>query len=148
MPNELEEYFTAETLTADAELGLDDINSDTSACPYLLAARKMGKAAEDAVAVEDSAAGVGSSSNAGAGMIVGYTGASHIGEEAADDHALNLLAGTRADNGKGADIVISDMKDLPTLVVFFAIEREAGRSAPFTFPSELLESMQQYWIKS
>eukprot|EP00959_Pyramimonas_sp_CCMP1952_P421479 8829787-Pyramimonas_sp.AAC.1 len=70
-------------------------------------------APENAVAVEDSASGVGSASNAGVGLIVGYVGASHIGDDVTDSHARMLMEGTRADNGVGAHIVISDMLELP-----------------------------------
>jgi hypothetical protein len=43
--------------------------------------------------------------------------------------------------------VISDMLELPKIVAFFAMERAAGRSAPFTFPEDLLASISgKYWV--
>ena len=70
------------------------------------------------VAVEDSASGVGSAANAKLGLIVGYVGASHIADK--EGHAKMLLAGKRSDDGRGADVVIEDMADLPPLVAAFA----------------------------
>lgn len=101
----------------------------------------------DSVAVEDSASGVGSASNADIGFIVGYVGGSHISDEVTNSHAQMLMQGTRADNGRGAEIVISDMRDLATLTAFFAMERMNGRSRPFVFPQELLDSLKsQCWL--
>jgi len=65
---------------------------------------------------------------------VGYVGASHIPEFKKDTHAEMLMAGGRAENGKGAEIVISDMTDLLKVIEFFAGEKTAGKSAPFDFP--------------
>ena len=51
--------------------------------------------------------------------------------------------------GIGADIVITDMNDLATLVGFFAAERAAGNSKPFTFPEALLASLSsKYYLKA
>jgi hypothetical protein len=61
--------------------------------------------------------GVGSAANAGVGLIVGYVGASHVPPESKEKHAKLLMAGTRADNGQGAAVVIEDMHDLMPLVV-------------------------------
>lgn len=96
----------------------------------------MGQAPENAVAVEDSASGVGSASNANVGFIVGYVGGTHVADELKESHARMLMRGERATSGRGAEIVISDMKDLSTLVAFFAMQRKAGKSAPFDFPLE------------
>lgn len=65
---------------------------------------------------------------------MGYVGASHIPDFKMDTHAEMLMAGGRAENGKGAEIVISDMTDLPKIIDFFAGEKTAGKSAPFEFP--------------
>lgn len=69
------------------------------------------------------------------GLTVGYVGASHIPDYKEDTHAEMLMAGGRAENGKGAEIVISDMTDLIKIIEFFAGEKTAGKSAPFEFPS-------------
>lgn len=65
---------------------------------------------------------------------MGYVGATHIPDFKMDTHAEMLMAGGRADNGKGAEIVISDMTDLLKIIDFFAGEKTAGKSAPFEFP--------------
>ena len=66
---------------------------------------------------------------------MGYVGASHIPEFKKDTHAEMLMAGGRAENGKGAEIVISDMTDLLKVIEFFAGEKTAGKAAPFDFPA-------------
>lgn len=86
---------------------------------YLKAAAAEGIPVESCVAVEDSVSGVGSAANAEIGLIVGYVGASHISTDAQDAHADSLLQGGKSDNGVGADIVIRDMQDLPTIMNFF-----------------------------
>lgn len=144
----LEEFFPPEKIHS-GESDFDPPKFKPDPAVYLLAASSEGVAPEEAVAVEDSASGVGSASNAGIGMIVGYTGASHIEDEVADSHAQMLIEGTRADNGIGADIVVTDMNDLTALVGFFAAERAAGRSKPFTFPEALLASLgSKYYLKA
>ena len=52
-------------------------------------------------------------------LIVGYVGASHISPDAQDAHAESLLRGSKSRNGVGADIVIRDMEDLPTIINYF-----------------------------
>jgi len=69
------------------------------------------------VAVEDSASGVGSAANAKIGLIVGYVGASHITDK--DGHARMLMRGERSEDGRGADVVLADMADLPAVVAAF-----------------------------
>ena len=67
--------------------------------------------------------------NAKLGLIVGYVGASHIADK--EGHAKMLLAGKRSDDGRGADVVIEDMADLPPLVAAFAaggVERAKGHA--------------------
>ncbi|KAG5191611.1 Haloacid dehalogenase-like hydrolase [Tribonema minus] len=110
---------------------------------YLKAAKSEGKPPHDCVAVEDSGSGVGSAANAGVGMIVGYVGASHIREDKKDSHAKMLMSGDRSKDGRGADIVISNMRDLPKVIAFFKDQRGAGKSAPFTFPEDLLASLEK-----
>jgi beta-phosphoglucomutase-like phosphatase (HAD superfamily) len=87
---------------------------------YIRAAGSVGRLPSQCVAVEDSASGVGSASNAGIGLIVGYVGAGHIAPELREAHAHMLMAGERAQNKRGADIVISNMEDLPQVVDEFA----------------------------
>lgn len=65
---------------------------------------------------------------------MGYVGASHIPDFKKDTHAEMLMSGKKADNGKGAEIVISKMADLPKIIDFFAGERMEDKSAPFDFP--------------
>lgn len=117
---------------------------------YLLAAERAGAMIEDCVAVEDSASGVGSASNAGIGLLVGYVGASHIAEELKESHARMLMAGERADNGRGADIVVREFGDLVPLVDFFRAERAAGKARPFDFsapnPGVLDKLNGDYWL--
>ncbi|CAN0188945.1 unnamed protein product, partial [Ectocarpus sp. 8 AP-2014] len=116
---------------------------------YLKAAETEGKEPVNCIAVEDSGSGVGSASNAGVGLTVGYVGASHIPDYKKDTHAEMLMSGGRAENGKGAEIVISDMTDLPKVIEFFAGEKIAGKSAPFDFPEELISSLKQpVWVHS
>merc|ERR1712187_56159 len=59
---------------------------------YIRAAGSVGRLPSDCVAVEDSASGVGSASNAGIGLIVGYVGAGHIAPELHEAHAHMLMA--------------------------------------------------------
>lgn len=61
-------------------------------------------------------AGVGSASNSGIGMVVGYVGASHVADDVRNSHAEMLMEGAKADSGIGADIVIEDFTDLTHLV--------------------------------
>eukprot|EP00931_Biecheleriopsis_adriatica_P064844 TRINITY_DN3952_c0_g1_i1.p1 TRINITY_DN3952_c0_g1~~TRINITY_DN3952_c0_g1_i1.p1 ORF type:complete len:954 (+),score=166.17 TRINITY_DN3952_c0_g1_i1:63-2924(+) len=93
---------------------------------YLKAAQSVSMKPEDCVAVEDSASGVGSAANAGIGFIVGYVGGSHIPAELKEQHAQMLMAGERSKSGRGADIVISHMFDLPLVVQLFQQRRESG----------------------
>jgi len=114
---------------------------------YLLAAESEAAKIEDCIAVEDSASGVGSASNAGVGMIVGYVGASHIKEAVIDSHAKMLMDGTKADNGIGADIVIEDFSDLLTLVSLFQEMDRARRPVPI--PDEVVKSLKgRHWLRA
>merc|ERR1712187_383981 len=72
------------------------------------------------VCVDAAGMRVGSASNAGIGLIVGYVGAGHIAPELQKAHAQMLMAGEKAQNKRGADIVISQMQDLPQIVDQFA----------------------------
>jgi beta-phosphoglucomutase-like phosphatase (HAD superfamily) len=87
---------------------------------YLRAASSVGRHPSECIAVEDSASGVGSASNAGIGLIVGYVGGAHIQPALRDAHARMLMAGEKAQNKRGADIVITHMHDLPRVVDSFA----------------------------
>lgn len=93
---------------------------------YLRAAHSVGRDPGACIAVEDSASGIGSAANAGIGLIVGYVGASHIAPEMKESHARSILKGSRSENGRGADIVISDMRDLPKVAAYFAEQVSSG----------------------
>lgn len=93
---------------------------------YQKAAQSVDVKPANCVAVEDSASGVGSAANAGIGFIVGYTGGSHIASEEKESHARMLMAGTRSRDGRGADVVISHMFDLPLIVQHFQQSHKAG----------------------
>jgi len=95
---------------------------------YLKAAQSIDVAPAHCVAVEDSASGVGSAANAGIGFIVGFVGGSHIAAEKKEAHARMLMDGARSKDGRGADIVITHMFDLPLLVQHFQEQRKAGES--------------------
>ncbi|CAM9563813.1 unnamed protein product [Heterosigma akashiwo] len=88
--------------------------------------RKEGQVPSMCIAVEDSASGVGSASNAKMGLIVGYVGSSHIPAEKKASHAAELIAGTRAEDGRGADLVVHDFADLLPIVAAFQASRDAG----------------------
>lgn len=111
---------------------------------YLKAAKSENMDPVNCIAVEDSGSGVGSAANAGVGFIVGYVGASHIHGDKKDAHAKMLMSGDRSKNGVGADIVISDMRDLFSLVSFFREQRAKGLSrGQLEFPEALLSGLQQ-----
>ena len=96
------------------------------------------------VAVEDSGSGVGSASNAGMGMIVGYVGATHIPAENKESHAQMLLEGAKAKDGRGAEIVITDFTDLLPLVEAF----DARRPGVHWFTKDLLATLKgPYYLK-
>jgi len=86
---------------------------------YLKAAAAENMPPSSCIAVEDSASGVGSAANAKIGLIVGYVGASHIPMENKESHAELLLEGSKSKDGRGAELVISDMRDLPAIVEAF-----------------------------
>ncbi|EEH54256.1 uncharacterized protein MICPUCDRAFT_48208 [Micromonas pusilla CCMP1545] len=86
---------------------------------YLKAAAAEEVGVEACIAVEDSLSGVGSAADAGVALIVGYVGGGHITAEALDGYAEALLAGGKSKNGRGADVVIRDMEDLPSVVNTF-----------------------------
>eukprot|EP00904_Undaria_pinnatifida_P009541 jgi/Undpi1/5717/HiC_scaffold_2.g00991.m1 len=142
----LDEYFPPDKVHS-GESDFDPPRFKPNPSVYLKAAETEGKEPVNCIAVEDSGSGVGSASNAGVGLTVGYVGASHIPEYKKDTHAEMLMAGGRAENGKGAEIVISDMKDLLKIIDFFAGEKTAGKTAPFDFPTDMVASMQQpVWV--
>lgn len=119
---------------------------------YLLAAEKANAMPLNCIAVEDSTSGVGSAANAGLGLIVGYVGGSHITEEMEDAHARSLMAGDRSKNGRGADIVIRDMRDLLRIAHFFKTEVVGTREevAGIEFPEKsLLNGMtDKFWVNA
>eukprot|EP00616_Rhizochromulina_sp_CCMP1243_P018101 CAMPEP_0118974312 /NCGR_PEP_ID=MMETSP1173-20130426/11181_1 /TAXON_ID=1034831 /ORGANISM="Rhizochromulina marina cf, Strain CCMP1243" /LENGTH=617 /DNA_ID=CAMNT_0006924029 /DNA_START=84 /DNA_END=1937 /DNA_ORIENTATION=+ len=118
---------------------------------YLRAAQGEDREPGACVAVEDSASGVGSAANAGIGLIVGYVGASHIPAEKKADHARMLQLGTRSENKRGADIVISQFEDLLPLVDHFnhLVESPGGGgpgASKIQFPAEVLGKLSGvYW---
>eukprot|EP00617_Octactis_speculum_P018378 CAMPEP_0185770496 /NCGR_PEP_ID=MMETSP1174-20130828/59401_1 /TAXON_ID=35687 /ORGANISM="Dictyocha speculum, Strain CCMP1381" /LENGTH=347 /DNA_ID=CAMNT_0028455941 /DNA_START=85 /DNA_END=1128 /DNA_ORIENTATION=+ len=93
---------------------------------YFRAAEWVGIDPANCIAVEDSASGVGSASNADIALIVGYVGASHIAPSAKESHAKMLMSGTRADSGRGATFVLEDMRDLPSVVAAFRESKCSG----------------------
>merc|ERR1712187_503867 len=93
---------------------------------YIRAASSVCRLPSECVAVEDSASGVGSASNAGIGLIVGYVGAGHIAPDMQKSHAHMLMAGEKAHNKRGADIVISHMRDLTKIIDYFAKQQVAS----------------------
>lgn len=81
---------------------------------------------------------------------MGYVGGSHIPDFKKDTHAEMLMSGDRAKNGKGAEIVISDMSDLPKVIDFFGGQKTDGKSTPFDFPevSRRRRSRRCVWGRS
>lgn len=133
------DYFPPEAIHS-GESDFDPPRFKPDPSVYELAAEKTGVATANAVAVEDSTSGVGSAANAKIGMIVGYVGGSHIAEGSKDDHAATLMAGGRSEDGRGADIVVSDMLDLVPLVDYFAM-LPCPKPAPMRFPKVLVENL-------
>jgi beta-phosphoglucomutase-like phosphatase (HAD superfamily) len=115
---------------------------------YLLAAEKTAALPANSVAVEDSTSGVGSAANAKMGLIVGYVGGSHISDENEDGHAGTLMAGERSDDGRGADIVVRDMRDLvPVVEHFKSVVGSGEKEGPVKFPRALLDGLvDKYWV--
>ena len=149
-----QEYFPPEKIHS-GESDFDPPRFKPDPSVYLLAAEKTNAKPENCIAVEDSTSGVGSAANAGLGMIVGYVGGSHISQEMEDGHAGTLMAGGRSENGRGADIVIRDMKDLVRLTHFFKTEVVTGDNppgsegaTPIMFPRKsLLNGMtDKFWV--
>ena len=101
--------------------------------------------------VEDSASGVGSAANAGCGLIVGYVGATHIPAERKDSHAKMLMEGKRADDGRGAEVVISEFQDLLPIVAHFNACYQASEAAAgfLPLPESLTQSFKgPFWVRS
>jgi HAD superfamily hydrolase (TIGR01509 family) len=113
-----EEYFPPSAIHS-GESDFDPPRFKPDPSVYLLAAKETGALPSRCVAVEDSTSGVGSAANAKVGVIVGYVGGSHVALDAKDAHAATLMSGVKADDGRGADIVISDFTDLLPLVEHF-----------------------------
>ena len=86
---------------------------------YLKAAAAEGCDVASCIAVEDSVSGIGSAANAKIGLIVGYVGGSHVAKDLESAQARSLLEGKKSDDGRGADVVIRDMEDLPVIVNYF-----------------------------
>lgn len=118
-------YFPADKVWS-GESDFDPPRFKPDPAVYLLAAEKEGQVPSMCIAVEDSASGVGSASNAKMGLIVGYVGSSHIPAEKKASHAAELIAGTRAEDGRGADLVVHDFADLLPIVAAFQASRDAG----------------------
>ena len=107
---------------------------------YLRAASAEDRDPTVCIAVEDSGSGVGSASNANVGLIVGYVGATHIPPESKDSHAAMLLAGAKAKNGRGAEVVIADFSDLLPIVLHFDTFLKQG-SPNATYKSALRDAL-------
>ena len=86
---------------------------------YVKAAAAEEVPVDNCIAVEDSVSGVGSAANAKIGLIVGYVGGSHIPYDRREEQAKALMKGGKSIDRRGADIVITDMTDLPTVANFF-----------------------------
>uniref|UniRef100_A0A7S4G686 Riboflavin kinase n=1 Tax=Eutreptiella gymnastica TaxID=73025 RepID=A0A7S4G686_9EUGL len=102
---------------------------------YLKAAADEKMPPSSCIAVEDSASGVGSAANAKIGLIVGYVGSSHIPESEKESHAQVLLEGAKSKDGRGAELVISNMLDLPAIVHCFH-EFIARQDAALVLPTQ------------
>jgi hypothetical protein len=77
-------------------------------------------------------------------LIVGYVGGSHVALDAKDAHAATLMSGVKAEDGRGADIVISDFTDLLPLVEYF---RSTDAKTPPEFPKETLDKLKaKYYL--
>mmetsp|Transcript_102277 Transcript_102277/g.292766 ORF Transcript_102277/g.292766 Transcript_102277/m.292766 type:complete len:355 (+) Transcript_102277:1051-2115(+) len=111
---------------------------------YLRAAAALEREPTNCIAVEDSGSGVGSASNAGMGLIVGYVGATHIPAENKESHAQMLLEGAKAKDGRGAEIVITKFGDLVPLAMAF----EGRRPGVHWFTKDLLAKLEgPYYLK-
>ena len=92
-----------------------------------------------------------SAANARVGLIVGYVGGSHIAPELKSAHAATLLAGAKADDGRGADVVLADMRDVPALVAWFAARARDNLLPPrggARVPRDVLSSLRgRYWTR-
>jgi hypothetical protein len=104
---------------------------------------------DSCIAVEDSVSGVGSAANANIGLIVGYVGGSHVHFDLEETQARELLAGKKSKSGRGADIVIRDMEDLPAIVnsfLNFKLDHpEKAKAGAFDF-SDIKPSMRdKFW---
>lgn len=140
---DFERYFPPEAIhSGESDFVPPRFKPDPSV--YLLAAESTGALPVRSIAVEDSTSGVGSASNAKIGLIVGYVGGSHVAPEAKDSHAATLMSGVRAEDGRGADIVISDFTDLLPLVAHF---KKTDAKTPPTFPKDLLDGLKaKYYL--
>ena len=64
-------------------------------------------------------------------------------------HAGTLMAGSRSDDGRGADIVVRDMRDLVPVVEHFKSVCGSGtkEEGPVKFPRALLDGLiDKYWV--
>ena len=92
---------------------------------------------------------MGSAANANIGLIVGYVGGSHVHFDLEETQARELLAGKKSKSGRGADIVIRDMEDLPAIVNSFLNLKldhpEKAKAGAFDF-SDIKRSMRdKFW---
>eukprot|EP00187_Rhodella_violacea_P000280 CAMPEP_0174904740 /NCGR_PEP_ID=MMETSP0167-20121228/50021_1 /TAXON_ID=38298 /ORGANISM="Rhodella maculata, Strain CCMP736" /LENGTH=318 /DNA_ID=CAMNT_0016147475 /DNA_START=14 /DNA_END=967 /DNA_ORIENTATION=- len=122
----LRRFFPTDAKIHSGESDFDPPRFKPAPDVYLRAADAEGRAPEVCVAVEDSGSGAGSAANANIGLIVGYVGADHISEAMRDEHAKMLLAGKKAESGRGCGIVLLDIMDLPGLVDAFEEWLAAG----------------------
>ena len=140
---DFEMYFPPESIHS-GESDFDPPRFKPDPSVYLLAAESTGALPKRSVAVEDSTSGVGSASNAEIGLIVGYVGASHVAPGDKESHAVTLMSGVRAENNRGAEIVITDFTDLIPLVEYFV---ETNAATPVTFPESLLKRLKaKYYL--
>jgi len=133
----LRKYFPTDEKIHSGESDFDPPRFKPAPDVYLKAAAAEGMEPSHCIAVEDSASGVGSASNAKMGLIVGYVGGSHIPDSKKQSHAEMLMEGTRADDGRGAEIVISDLRDLCPIVDAFDQHMSTGEPLVFPDPTKL-----------
>jgi len=125
----LRRFFPADRIYS-GESDFDPPRFKPDPAVYEMAIAASGCPAARCIALEDSASGVGSAANANIGLIVGYLGASHIPAAQKAPHATLLMSGVKSKNGRGADVVITEMVDF--LPIVDAFRNHDPASGPLT----------------
>jgi len=143
----MEDYFPPDRIHS-GESDFDPPQFKPDPAVYLKAAMAEDALPKNCLAVEDSLSGVGSAANAGVGMIVGYVGGTHIATAEEEQQAHVLMSGDKSNTKQGADVVISDMRDLKYLVQFFRRERKEGRERPYNIANRMLQGRLRgkFWV--